>query len=64
MKRDLNLIRKLVLMVEDAPTAWAPKLTVEDYSESQVGYHAHLLIEAGLARGVDVTTLVSEGLRL
>ena len=61
MKRDLNLIRKLVLMVEDAPTAWAPKLTVEDYSESQVGYHAHLLIEAGLARGVDVTTLVSEG---
>jgi Hypothetical protein (DUF2513)/Restriction endonuclease len=61
MKRDLSLIRKLVLMVEDAPTGWAPKLAVDEYSESQVGYHAHLLVEAGLARGVDVTTHGSEG---
>lgn len=61
MKRDLNLIRKLVLLIEDAPIGWAPKLEVDGYSASQVGYHAHLLIEAGLARGVDVTTHGSEG---
>jgi Hypothetical protein (DUF2513)/Restriction endonuclease len=60
MKRDLNLVRELVLMIEDSPKGWAPELCVEGYSQSQVGYHAHLLIEAGLARGVDVTNLLSE----
>jgi hypothetical protein len=60
MKRDLGLIRKLVLMVEDEPTASARELPVEGYTQSQVGYHAHLLVDAGLARGVDVTNLASE----
>ena len=56
MKRDLNLIRKMVLAIEDAESGWAPTLSFEGYTPSQVGYHAYLLVDAGLAKGVDVST--------
>ena len=52
MKRDLDLIRKILLAVEDHPHGFAPfPLTLADYTEEQVGYHAHLIVEAGLAHG-------------
>lgn len=59
MKRDTDLIRKIVLGIEDAPTGWAPDLSFDDYPDEQVGYHAYLLIDAGLARGSDVSTMGS-----
>ena len=61
MKRDLELLRKILLAVEDAAPSWAPKLSVEGYSPAQIGYHSYLLIDAGLARGADVTTHSSTG---
>ena len=61
MKRDLNLIRKMVLAIEDAPTGRAPDLKFEEHTAAQVGYHAYLLVDAGLARGSDVSTRGSEG---
>lgn len=61
MKRDLELIRKMVLAIEDAPSGWAPHpLKIEGYSDTQVGYHAYLLIDAGLAMGQDASTFDSE----
>ena len=60
MKRDLGLIRKMVLAIEDAPSGWAPDLKFEGYSDAQVGYHAYLLIDAGLAKGEDASTMGSE----
>ena len=51
MKRDWDLIRKMILAIEDSPSGWAPDLFFERYTEVQVGYHAWLLIDAGLARG-------------
>jgi hypothetical protein len=61
MKRDLDLIRKMVLAIEDHPSGWAPHdLSFEGYTEVQVGYHAYLLIDAGLARGEDSSTMGSE----
>ena len=60
MKRDMELIRKLVLAIEDAPTGYAPdNLTLEGYTPEQIGYHAHLMIQAGLATGSDVTHMGS-----
>jgi hypothetical protein len=41
--------------------AFAPELSFEGYSESQVGYHNYLLISAGLAEGADATSYGSEG---
>ncbi len=61
MKRNLELIRKMILAIEEAPTGYTPQLSFDGYTASQVGYHAYLLIDAGLARGEDVATMGSEG---
>jgi len=56
----MELIRKLVMALEDAPTGYAPDdLNIEGYAPDQVGYHAHLMIDAGLATGNDVTHMGS-----
>ena len=61
MKRDLELIRKMVLAIEDAPSGWAPNdLKIDGYTDEQIGYHAYLLIDAGLAKGEDASTLGSQ----
>jgi hypothetical protein len=57
MKPDLDLLRTILLQAEDLGSA--PISATEDHTSDQVGYHAHLLIEAGLSRGVDVTNLLS-----
>lgn len=56
MKRDMELIRKLLLEVEDSE-GWAPDtFEIEGYSDEQIGYHCHLLVQSGLAEGSDTTT--------
>ena len=49
-----------MLEIEDAESGWAPELSFEGYTASQIGYHAHLLIDAGLAKGVDTTPMGSQ----
>lgn len=61
MKRDMELIRKMALAIEDSPSGYAPDdLTIDRYTLEQLGYHAHLMIQAGLATGSDVTTMGSD----
>lgn len=50
MKRDMDLIRKLVLALE-ATDGYAGPLAIEGYTPEQIGHHAYLMVEAGLARG-------------
>ena len=58
----MDLIRKMALAVEAAPTGFAPNnLTFDGYDSDQVAYHAHLMIQAGLATGVNVTHQQSSG---
>lgn len=55
MKRDIDLIRAILLEVESwPPGARIPstRLVVEPYTEEQIRYHADLLHEAGLIGGV------------
>ena len=60
MTRDLELIRKLIFVVEASPTGYVKDdLEIEGYSPEQIGYHAYLLVDAGLAKGVDITTMGS-----
>jgi len=62
MKRDLELIRKMVLAVEDAPSGLAPHpLRIDGHSDAQVGYHAYLLVDAGLVKGHISLVQGSEG---
>lgn len=55
MKRDIDLIRKIILAVEDLPTASAlgQPLKLDGYSADQIGYHSFLIVDAGLAIGFD-----------
>jgi len=57
MKRDMDLVRKLVLAIEDSPAGFAPKdLQIEGFTKEQIGYHLYIMLEAGLIRGANVTT--------
>jgi hypothetical protein len=60
MKRDNELIRRLVLALEDDPHGFASAPPhVEGYTDEQIGYHSYLLVDSGLAKGQDVTTMGS-----
>ena len=61
MRRDMELIRKIVLAIEDHPNGTAPELQFDGYDSSQIGYHSYLMVESGLAIGCDVTILDSLG---
>jgi len=62
VKRNMELIRKMLFAAEAAEGGYAPgPLEIEGYSEAEIGYHAYLLCDAGLAFGIDVETRESEG---
>jgi len=53
----MDLIRKMLIAMEDSPSGWAPRpLQIEEYGEETIGYHAYLLVDAGLAKGTDTTS--------
>lgn len=60
MKRDLDLVRKIILAVEDQPSGYpSGDIVIDGYSEEQVGYHCYLIVAQGLAEGSNVTGLGS-----
>ncbi|MHC4695886.1 MAG: DUF2513 domain-containing protein [Planctomycetota bacterium] len=54
MQRDMDLIRKRMLMAmeADSPKAWAD-LGGDGYSEEQIGFHKFLMGQAGLVTTVE-----------
>lgn len=57
MKRDMDLVRKIVFALENHPHGFSPdELTFEGYSQEQVGYHVYLMIQADLIEGEDAST--------
>lgn len=60
MKRDMDLIRAMLLAVESDEHGFAPKIEIPGYTKEQINYHACLLEEAGLAKAIDVTTAGSK----
>jgi Hypothetical protein (DUF2513) len=62
MKRDMDLIRKIMLVIEEHPSAYAPdKIVVDGYSEEQVGFHIYQLLQSGLIEGIETTNSGSSG---
>ncbi len=59
MRRDMDLVRKILKLVEAQETAlnigW--DLAVDGYSDEQIGYHIHLMGQAGLVVAIDSTTM-------
>lgn len=62
MKRDMDLIRTILLAVESNPHGFAPQdLEIEGYSKQEVAYHSYLIGDEGLAVTADTTSLGSSG---
>ncbi len=61
MKRDMDLIRVMLLAAESDSSGYASKIEIPDYTEEQINYHAFLLGEAGLAKVSSITTNYSKG---
>lgn len=60
MRRDMDLIRKLVFYVEDVgPVRSARDVQIEGYTPEQIGYHCYLIVDAGYAKGAQVGGLGS-----
>jgi Hypothetical protein (DUF2513) len=56
MKRDLELIRKMLFLVEEHHHGFAPQqIQIEGYSSEEIGYHAYLLAQAGLVAASNAT---------
>lgn len=56
MKRDMDLVRKIVLFLEDHPRGFVPQVVIDGYSSEQIGYHVYLLAQAGLVTALECTT--------
>ena len=60
MKRDMDLVRELLMAAESLPSGFArDQLQIHDYTQEQVDYHAFLMNEAGLVKAVNVTSMGS-----
>ncbi len=57
MKRDMDLIREILLQVEQSTDVSRLEIEVGDIDKIVIGYHQHIIIDAGLAEGVDQTNL-------
>lgn len=57
MQRDMDLVRNILIWIEAQEHArnigW--KIKVDGYNDEQVGYHCHLMNEAGLIVAADST---------
>lgn len=51
MKRDMNLIRQILLWADEQPNGiFSGNPTIEGYTEEQIGYHVYLMEQAGLVK--------------
>lgn len=56
MKRDMDLIRAILIAIEDDESTAPKRFSLEDVPQDKVDYHVNLLVEAGLVRA-PVTTI-------
>lgn len=70
MKRDPDLIRALILRLEDYPQRYGavtffkhgdPDIAIEGYEADQIGYHARLLADAGYIKEPDARPMSGFG---
>lgn len=54
MKRDMDLIRTMLLTIEANEHGFVGSIEIEGYTQEEIGYHAYLLGQAGLANVLNV----------
>ncbi len=56
MKRDLDLVRAILMKCEEHQHGYAPQnACIPGYTHEQIGFHIYLMGEAGLLRVIDVS---------
>lgn len=58
MKRDWDVVRKILIALEDSEHAHSDLQSVEGVDKEQFMYHAGLLIDAGLVEGRVISAMV------
>jgi hypothetical protein len=62
MKRDMDLVRAILMEVEKHSAGFAPsEMKIDGYTPDQIAYHAHIMGQAGLVNAIDVTHMGSAG---
>jgi len=56
MKRDMDLARLILIDLEQNDIYRYQQMTLDGYTDDQVGYHAYLLDQAGLIVATDATS--------
>ncbi|MCX6030809.1 MAG: DUF2513 domain-containing protein [Chloroflexi bacterium] len=56
MKRDMDLIRNILLMMEESSDPEYPNIQIDGYSSETISYHLMLLDEAGLIKALDASS--------
>jgi hypothetical protein len=60
MKRDMDLVRSIILACSEHEHGFAPDFQIDGYSTEQVEYHKYLMVEAGLLQGKTYSVAGSE----
>ena len=64
MKRDMDLIREILLKVEARPTVTGIDLVeVPGHEQEEISYHVKLLADAGFLEAYDLRTMAPDGFR-
>lgn len=54
MKRDMDLVRNILLTLEAEPSGYAPQtINIDGYTKDQIGYHIYLMIDGELLEGYE-----------
>lgn len=60
MKRDMDLIRKLLLLIEEQghdKIRWIENVEIEGYTEQQISQHVWLLADGGYIEAIDLSNM-------
>ena len=65
MRRDMDLVRKILFAVEECDTPWGAEgpLEIDGYSNQVIAYHVKILVQAGLIEARDVSVMGEDGFR-
>src|SRR5437773_11506470 len=62
VKRSMDLVRTILMRLESSPDVWPGNdLGIKAYPTEEIGYHAHIMMQAGLIEGMEVTRNGSAG---
>jgi hypothetical protein len=58
MKRDMDLVRKILLAMDAQPHGFAlDRITIDGYNQETIGYHVWLMADGQLITAAEVTAI-------